>query len=431
MKIEEFLILLITIFISFIIFFRIKKINIASSECIFLLFFFFYCTLGSLILLLGLDKKRLNGIAVNDEYLLDIWIYCSISIIIIMSITSIFKRNLNEFPPPAINYNNTPSLTLVFFITIIISMVSIIYIVSTNSPMYLLFKSGNVVDAFYARQTENNDSGFFKEQHIKFLTNEIGFFWTVFLYCNVIFKKRFKLLFLVSFLVLSMTLASNLSKGGVIFLISSLGIIYLYKNNKRLTFSWLLLGSMFIISIASLVQYYLLPNEGGFDFFTISGAVLSRITTGQLAPSYYVLDFIHNSDYLYGTSLPNPKSILPFTYFDLETKTWELMNTYRSALGLTYKNPTVFWADGYANFGFLGVILYSIIIGFIFVIIDTYFFRKKELELSDLALLIYLSFHYARLSGKSLGPFLWDLNLIFVLLFYITLKKLTSNERYL
>ncbi|WP_375083789.1 O-antigen polymerase [Providencia sp. SKLX074055] len=427
MIIEEILIILSTCLLSFIIFYRIKRISIVSSECIFLLFFFFYCVLGSLILLLGLDSKRLNDIYINYDILLKIWMYCSISIVIIITILILFKRGQTS-APLVLEKKNIPGNFTTLLITGIICLISIYYIISTDSPIYLLLKSGNIVEAFYARQTEVNDSGFFKEQHIKFITNEISFYWTLYLFCNYIYNKKYKTLFFISFIILSITLASNLSKGGVVFLIASLGILYLFKKNKKLTFSWIFSGTVLIVSVATIIQYYLLPTDGNFNLLSISGSVLSRITTGQLAPAYYVIEYIKNSDFLYGTTLPNPKSILPFTFFDLETKTWELMNSYRSSIGLTYKNPTVFWADAYANFGLFGVILYSCIVGFILVTIDTIFLNKKEITLPSLALLVYLSFHYARLSGKALGPFFWDLNLLSVLVFYFMLNRLTKNN---
>jgi len=90
--------------------------------------------------------------------------------------------------------------------------------------------------------------------------------------------------------------------------------------------------------------------------------------------------------------------------------------------------PTIFWGELYANFGFLGIIIITPLIGIILYIMNWYFESKKNTVLG-LSLFIFLIFHYKNLALSSLSNYIFDLNLILIFIFSIVLRiKVQKND---
>src|SRR5690606_21203802 len=95
-------------------------------------------------------------------------------------------------------------------------------------------------------------------------------------------------------------------------------------------------------------------------------AISSRTLTGQISPAYFYMKmFPEHEGFLLGRSFPNPKGIFPWEPYPVTVEVMNFMNPKIIGTGVVGSAPTVFWADMYANFSFGGILLSSIIVGFI------------------------------------------------------------------
>ncbi|EAW28612.1 hypothetical protein ATW7_18390 [Alteromonadales bacterium TW-7] len=425
----EFLTFLITLLVLLLVSQRLKEVDAISLEALFYVFYSVYAVLGALSLILRLDERRLNDVIINYDILYFIWMISTIGFLCLVLLVSIIKRRFNRHRRTLSFTNESYSDSAIVFLSLFIVFVSFVHFNLSDAPLSILLKGGDVQDAFIARQSQITSYGFFKLSHFNFLTREVQFFWCCFLFSFFLKTKRLKwILFLCTFSML-VSFYSNLSKAGGLFLLAAYGLIYLNHIRKSLNLIVVLSGILVIVILAVIPQYLFIPSDQEFDFLKYFKAVFSRIVSGQIEPAYYVINFIDSTDFLYGSTFPNPKAIFPFEHFDLETKTWEIMNPTRLSMGLSYKNPTVFWVDGYANFGIFGVIVYYLIVVAILVLIDSFFLRKSEVTSIDIGFIMYISFHYSRLSGKSLSTFFWDVDIAVVIIFYLISRKMIIKNR--
>ena len=415
---------LITSFLLFFVSQRLKEIDTISLEAVFYVFYSIYAVLGSISLILRLDERRLNDVIINNDILYFIWFASVGSLTLIFISVNLLKSrlgfsNIDTKSDKVVNYSES---SIIYF-SLFIVCISALHFKLSDTPLSILLSGGDVQDAFIARQSEVVSYGFFKLKHFNFITKEVQLFWCFFLFSYFLKTKRLKWVLLLCSFSMLISFYSNLSKAGGLFLLAAYGLIYLNHIRRKLSLNLVLSGVILIVVLAVIPQYLFIPSDQEFNFLKYFNAVFSRIVSGQIEPAYYVIDYIDNIDYLYGSTFPNPKAVLPFEHFDLETKTWEIMNPTRLSMGLSYKNPTVFWVDGYANFGLFGIFIYSLIVVAIITSYDMFFSKKSNLTSLDIGLMMYVSFHYARLSGKSLSTFFWDVDIVVVFIFYFFLRK--------
>lgn len=425
---DKVLVFFVALCVSWLFAARLKKnATPISAESIFLVFYFFFGVVGGTLLYLEVDPRRLDGGLANQDALTFVWggaiAAGVISIVICTALKSHFFFGVSPFSRNKVIPNFPPRMHLLV-VTLVLVLFTGIYWVVYDSPLKIMFQGGGVAEAFSARQTGQEEVGFLKVSHIKFVTHECQMLWALYLLANyILFRSKYSLLLgVVASVSLILVMVSNLSKGGVIFFFGGVALLLAFNRGWTLSLSKVVLGVGGLLLIATFLQFIFLPNSGDINFFNIYVAVWSRVTSGQIEPAYYVYSFVNDNDMLLGQTFPNPKSIFPFQHFDLEEKAWALMNPSRVAQGLSYKNPTSFWVEGFANFGWFGVAVFSTIVGVLLFVLDYMFLRRERLSAFSLALLLYLSLHYARLSGKAFSTFLWDLDVVVVLLFFFAVK---------
>ena len=164
-----------------------------------------------------------------------------------------------------------------------------------------------------------------------------------------------------------------------------------------------ILVSLLIVSLLTGFQ-----NIGGS-----LNSTLSRILTGSIEPAFlYVETFPKKNDYLMGKSLPNPGGLLPYEpqrssviIGDIQSLNDNIQTTA----------PTAFWADAYANFGWVGVLTVPFFVGYVIYLIDKVFlgFAPNALVLS---LYVWLIVHYKDLCASSINNYIIDIKIIGVVL---------------
>lgn len=162
--------------------------------------------------------------------------------------------------------------------------------------------------------------------------------------------------------------------------------------------------------IALLYQIY----SGSQGLLPSVELVISRIVTGALQSAYhYVEMFPGVQGYLLGRSLPNPAGILPFEPFLLTQEVMNYVDPTGVSRGIVGTMPAIFWGEMYANFGIPGVVVSSLLIGFVLWCLDAMLLRRLDSPWR-VALFVWLMVHYSSLAITSFSTFLIDIPLALV-----------------
>ncbi len=162
--------------------------------------------------------------------------------------------------------------------------------------------------------------------------------------------------------------------------------------------------------IALLYQVF----SGAQGLFPSIELVISRTLTGALQPAYhYVAMFPEVQGYLLGRSFPNPAGIFPFEPFLLTEEVMNYVDPTGVSRGIVGTMPTIFWGEMYANFGMSGVVVSSLLIGFVLWCLDAMLLRRLDSPWT-VALFVWSMVHYSSLAITSFSTFIIDIPLALV-----------------
>jgi hypothetical protein len=168
-----------------------------------------------------------------------------------------------------------------------------------------------------------------------------------------------------------------------------------------------------LIASVGLSVVMIMEFQGNRDIAAGIGALLSRIFTGGIAPAYHYLEiFPRNIEFIYGASLPNPGGVLPFESFNLTKEVMPIINPGLS-LEIVGSAPTVFWAEMYANFGFLGVLVAPFLVGVV-IYAAQHALASAASTPTTVAATIVVASHFKELAATGLSSYLFDAVLLAV-----------------
>lgn len=207
----------------------------------------------------------------------------------------------------------------------------------------------------------------------------------------------------------------DLAKSPIFFYIIMFILLRLYVGNlvlnKRKIYLYAILGGTAIILMYVFIQGV---NELG-DFLSYSSGPVGRIILAQIAPTYLHLNIFGESlSFLNGSSLP---SIL-INWFDIDqvrSARLVMANTFPARIddGTGGVLNTLFIAEAYANFGYLGIIIGTIYVGILVQIIYITFIRLPKNPVF-LCLFIYFSINIPRTLVGGFADFLFNPIWIFI-----------------
>lgn len=365
-----------------------------------------------------------------------------IFLVLLYTASTIFLLNVGyiiaKYLLPLENYiqNGKKKISCDYYITkkiqiigIICSLFSIYYYYSQgleNLAITAIINNLNTSEIASARSSmTNNYAG--NLHWIKFVTNDL-FFLSI-LYLTIIFfiKERLnKFLYLFMVIIFSFNLLVTTEKAPILdFMLSVFLLRYFFLNLKRNN----LIKIIFSISMVLFVLFFVYKNFMSISSMSqVSYSIISRIFGGQIQVAYYYLEFFPNfHPYLYGLSFPNPAGILPFINFPLTQTVHSWVHPEFASIGIIGSMPTIFWGELYANFGPLGVVFFTPIIGFLLYLLNWYFGLKKN-NVLGLSVFVFLMFHYKNLALSSLSNYIFDINLILIIIISLALRvKLKTN----
>ena len=229
-------------------------------------------------------------------------------------------------------------------------------------------------------------------------------------------KKNFFyfLIFITSFFIscFSMTMATE--KAPLLWYFISLFLMYvLIRQNGQFKIKQIIGFGAFAFLFISFIYVIFM---GSSDFFTGMTSAFSRIVTGQIHPLYHYLEiFPQRIDFLWGTSFPNPGALMPFDSFLLTKEVFALTFPEILDAGIGGSMPTFFWGEMYANFGYLGIIIPPIFVGFFLYGLNILLLKLPNTPIF-LSFYIWIILHYGTLSGTSLSSFIIDVKMLIIIL---------------
>lgn len=337
--IDNYKFILILFFCTIVFFIHQVNYKIAHPFTWFLPFYFFYYSSGAILMWQG----QINFDS-EIELLLK-WSYISL-----LPFLLILNVKTNKYELFGYKYLNTSFFKILWVITTVISFISIITI----------FLSGSTSK----REINLNQEHIFQSS-ISFSLMIMLF--SIIIILNVLNKKEFPLKFiLLNIIIITMFFLVNGERDLVlrVLIISIVVYLTLYRN----------INKFYLLSLGGL-SLLLLPIMQNFKNFAVKGQTNNTIT-GNLITDVFSSEFISassNLKYLYEAKMP---------YLNGETLIWDI----KRVLGIegafsptqwfneTFFPKTVaigggrgfsFLGEGYLNFGFLGMVLWMIILSLI------------------------------------------------------------------
>lgn len=152
--------------------------------------------------------------------------------------------------------------------------------------------------------------------------------------------------------------------------------IYLFLSQKHWRTPALIIGFVALL-LATVLCYF----SNSFTF--LSDVVLRRFLTMQGQLTAYYFDFFSHSPKAYlGYSF-----LKPFSWYPYHTTPPSMIGQVYFEKDTMYANAN-FWADAYANFGYIGVLLYSVLLSWVLWVYDSVT-SKKNLLVSSLLIMIF------------------------------------------
>lgn len=172
------------------------------------------------------------------------------------------------------------------------------------------------------------------------------------------------------------------------------------------------------LGVVGILSIFYIMFMGDADLYKALSSIVSRGFTGSMQPIYHYIEYFPKyKDWLYGSSMPNPGGIFPFSPFDLTVNLMNFVQPEHYETRVIGTMPAIYWGEIYANFGWPGVLFTPIFIGIGLCLVNSLFWKIRRTPMS-LALFVWLLMHYKDLSVTGLSTFIFDLNLYLIITLY-------------
>ena len=318
---------------------------------------------------------------------------------------------------------------VVVFVLICVAVL-VVYLMKVPSIAILTALKEGFVAGQKARSQMGND--FVGKYHWYKLFMRDGLFLATFvLYANWLIKVRkgmFDVLFFfATFFITIFSVVSATEKGPVVTLIVGMFLVYvIVKRGGTYPLKGVLTIGVFVFTalVAAYVNFM-----GSMGIFSAIKSIFSRAFTGQITPAYWYLEYFPQfHDFLAGRSFPNPMGILPFENYRLSV---EIMNYFHPDIlnsGVVGSAPTVYWAEMYANFGVIGVVVSPFFVGIALCWIAS-LLNKLENTSLKVGLIVAVAMHFKSLNGTGLSGFIIDTYFLGILGFVFVILALGNYGR--
>ena len=387
-----------------------------SIPSLFIIFYMAFAYVGIFPFYFGLDAYAVSLGIVNREIIYMMFIYSSVALIMIICgfiyAHRVFGINPNFIKQRVLVSSNLIQRMFIFCLFLICGLVLLSYIRKIGTIALFQALHGDVAGALVARSNMGNAfEGKYWRYHI-FFRNLLDYCVIFFFADYLINRRRLSILiFTASFFVAAFSATMAIEKTPLVNLMIMLYLTYvIYRGGNY----WQSAGKYVLVMIISILSFFYIFFMNAPNLILAFQYVLRRIFTGQITPAYFYLNlFPHHIDYLWGTSFPNPGGLMPFQPFPLTVEVAKVIFPNDVAKGIVGSAPTVFWAEMYANFGPIGIIISSFLVG-IGLFIVSHILSKFSLSSPIIAATVSLAMHYKTLTGTGLSGYFFDIDFFLI-----------------
>ena len=409
----------LTILILKITGFSVFKVGLVQFTTLSLFVFSFF---GTLPLFFGWDEYRFNT-GVNDKELVFQIMLMSGWTMLVVVLGAIFAKKvlgqIKGVEAGNIKQKNV-ELILVFFLFFLVCVVLMLYLSKLSSiALFAVLEFGSSA-AGVSRSVMGNDFSGKYHWYKVFIYDFANIVTYVTFYYYLTYRNKLNtFLFLASLCLSVFTAIMATEKGPIVWLLIGMFVTYtLAKNDGAYPVRKLI--PFVIMVMATLIVSYIY-FMGSLDVLSALTSVFSRTFAGSIEPVYYYLQYIpQHHDWLYGQSFPNPGNLLPHTPFLLPKEIMSGVHPELTAQGIVGSMPAVFWAEMYANFSWVGVLITPFFVGFLLYSVECVFSFMPATPLK-VGVYVWVLLHYKNLANSGLFGFIFDFYLIIIVFVYITI----------
>lgn len=449
MELYNFPILIITAVLVVVLYKYYKALNgrirVFSITSFFCLCYLVYALIGSALMnCMKFEAEENSGIYSHPDDVFSVWLYTAMGIVFLfLGFTlahyvygkrfPIKKMQANSSNSPIIkNRYDLSSKNYNWILCLFLFSVAILIIyrhIIGGFPLENIFSGLKGAELALLRSDATNNFSGKLYRYVMFM--EV---LPMFLFILVSFikepnmTKKWKILYFMLMAYNILYALITLQKAPIINFIILCYIIYTFKEREIKKKPLIIVGLLSVVLIVLMYVFFMGVSDETPASEILAGA-LHRIFISSIMPFYWYIRFTNEHGLLWGLTFPNPAGILPFEHFRL---TVEIMNYARGFEGDTVGTmPTVFIGEMYSNFGVIGIILSSIIVGFFLQTLDIFFWRKMSLRKSALwaTLFVYLMIHCYHYTISSISGIIIDTSLYFVA--FITYWYMRRERHYL
>lgn len=306
-------------------------------------------------------------------------------ILINKNILTAFKLKNIETYRFGYNYNEKEAYNFIIIFSIIFSV--IFYLNAINNAPILSLISGSIRDMLVERRDFNLGSDnsilktIFNEEVIKLymIFSLLSYYKTN--------NKKWRNIFIILFVNLVILNLSKGSLGPLLFL-----IISILFTRSIITGKFIKIFELILFFLILAVLFIFIKGADGNIFQVIIGPILGRFSS-QILGFYYSLNFFPNShDFLFFSSTGTEiHKLFGFPINDnygiLMMKDYSIYGVENSGSG---HFSSIYLAEAWANFGFLGLVISPFIVGFFLSLLQLIFTILK-FNLFNLALFVHIA----------------------------------------
>ncbi len=391
---------------------------------------YIFSVVGTFPLFFMLDEYRVAIGVIKQDVVLYVLAYSVLASVFLL-IGVIFVRKILRLKVSKIKYCADNNINADKRIKLTITLIILFYILEMylekfDSTAISLAISNSIADAAIARSDMGNNLDGGGAHWYKLLLNYIGGLVTYSFFATWLMNKnKFSLImFMTSFIFSTFVAVMAIEKAPFINLMISMAMVYLIiRNNGVIPIKKFMLFGFIIF--ATLVYFYIafMGVNSILEAFT---GVLSRAFSGSIAPAYFYVElFPDQKDYLLGKTFPNPGGLMPYTTmnYTVEMMDWVFPGAMQN--GVVGSMPTVFWGEAYINFGWIGILIISFIVGIVLSIL-TYILQFMPKNPITIGLNVTLIDHYRQLSSTGFSSYIFDIYFWCVIAFAAALLISTS-----
>ena len=419
---------------------NVTKLNVISYVFYSLLIFDF---LGISIIYCGFQNHYIINKVISTPGIVDkgywamVWAMIMLPTTILLvnkyvyKIANIRKRNDDNIRTD-IKLENEKKQKIIFKVCIVllaICFVSIIY-VFCNIGYIPLFKMFDKSFAFDVERI-NNGRNFVGNEYIRnlvmlLLTPMVSYL--SYIYMRKTHDKKWRYLFICSFILCLFVKTYDFSKGPLIYYIAYFFFLEIMMGNIKNPKKTIKYVAAILVLV---VGMYLTIGKYDGNFLSLSNGPVSRTVITQPGALLLHFDaFPEKTPYLYGRSFPKIASIL---LGDGENgvrsgrKVMEIYNPKAVKNGTAGVMSTVFIGEAYANFGWVGIFIAPLLVGFIISSAMCIYLKSKKTTL-NMCLYLEAVITIATVVQAGFIDFIYNVSFVFIVIYFLIINYASDRN---